>query len=90
VPVVEAEDQYEGEQAEEELNLPAAPALRGIYESDLNRIPVGRVELVEVFVGQAHWVFRSNHSFLLCSPLSTTAETKLRQQSVGRKVDYRD
>ena len=51
MPVVEAEYQYEAEQAEGDLNLAADPVLRGIYESDRHRIPVARVELVEVFVG---------------------------------------
>ena len=89
-PVVEAEYQYEGEQAEGELNLAADPVLRGIYESDLHRIPVARVELVEVFVAPVSSMFRSNRFFLLCLSFSTTAETKLRQQSAERKVDYRD
>jgi len=90
VRVVEAEYYYEGEQAEGELNLAADPALRGIYESDLNRIPVARVELVEVFVAPVSSMFGSNHSFLLCLPLSTTAETKPRRQLAERKVDYPD
>ena len=88
--VVEAEYQYEGEQAEGELNLAADPALREIYESDLNRIPVARVELVEVFVAPVNSMFRSNRSFLLCLSFSTTAETKLRRQLAERKVDYPD
>ena len=50
-PIVEAEYQYEGQQAKGALNLAADPTLRGIYESDPRRIPVARVELVEVFVG---------------------------------------
>ena len=89
-PVVEAEYQYEEEQVEEELNLAADPALRGIYEFDLSRIPVARVELVEVFVAPVSSMFRSNRSFLLCLSFSITAETKLRQQLAERKVDYRD
>ena len=88
--VVEAEYQCEEEQAEEELNLVVDPALREIYESDLHRIHVARVELVEVFVVPVSSTFRSNRSFLLCLSFSTTAETKLRQQSAERKVDYRD
>jgi hypothetical protein len=84
------EYQHEGEQAGEELNLAADPALRGIYESDLRRIPVAHVELVEVFVGSVSSMFRSNRSFLLCLSFSTAAETKLRQQSAEGKVDYRD
>jgi hypothetical protein len=64
--------------------------LQGIYESDLHRIQVARVELVEVFVVPVSSTFRSNRSFLLCLSFSTTAETKLRQQSAERKVDYRD
>jgi hypothetical protein len=89
-PVVEAEYQYEGEQAEGELNLAADPALQGIYESDLRRIPVAHVELVEVFVASVRSMFRSNRLCLLCLSFSTAAETKLRQQSAKRKVDYRD
>jgi len=89
-PVVEAEYQYEGEQAEAELNLAADPVLRGIYESDLRRIPVVPVELVEAFVASVSSTFRSNRFCLLCLPLSTAAETKLRQQLAERKVDYRD
>jgi hypothetical protein len=88
-PVAEAAYQYEGEQAEGELNLAADPALRGIYESDLRRIPVAPVELVEVFVASVRSMFRSNHFCLLCLSLSTAAETKLRQQSAAGKVDYR-
>jgi hypothetical protein len=89
-PVVEAEYQYEEKQAEEALNLAADPALRGIYESDLHRIPVARVELVEVFEVSVRSMFRSNRSFLLCLSFSTAAETKLRRQLAGRKVDYPD
>ena len=89
-PIVEAEYEYEGQQAKGELNLAAGPALRGIYESDLNRIPVARVELVEVLVALVNSMFRSNRSFLLCLSFSTTAETKLRQQLAERKVDYPD
>jgi hypothetical protein len=89
-PAVEAEYQYEGEQAKGELNLAAGPALRGIYESDLHRIPVANVELVEVFVGSVNSMFRWNRFCLLCLSLSTAAETKLRQQSAEGKVDYRD
>jgi hypothetical protein len=48
--VVEAEYYHAAEQAKEELNLAADPALRGIYESGPHRIPAARVELVEVFV----------------------------------------
>jgi hypothetical protein len=88
--VVEAEDQYEREQAVAGLNLAAARGLRGICESDLNRIPLEHVGLFEAFVASVRSVFRSNRSFLLCSPLLTTAETKLRQQSAERKADYRD
>jgi hypothetical protein len=89
-PAVEAEYQHEGEQAEEELKLAADPALRGIYESDLHRIPVARVGSVEVFVASVRLMFRSNRFCLLCLSFSTTAETKLRQQLVEKKVDYRD
>jgi hypothetical protein len=89
-PVVEAEYQYEGEQAEAELNLAADPVLRGIYESDPRRIRVVPVELVEAFVASVRSMFRSDRFCLLCLPLSTAAETKLRQQSAERKVDYRD
>ena len=89
-PVVEAEYQYEGQQEEAELNLAADPALRGIYESDLHRILVARVELVEGLVASVSSTFRSNRSFLLCLSFSTAAETKLRQQSAEGKVDCRD
>jgi len=90
VPAVEPEYQYEGGQAEVELNLSADPALRGIYESDLHRIPVAHVELVELFVASVSSMFPSNRFCLLCLSLSTTVETKLRQQLAERKVDYRD
>jgi len=90
VPVVEAEYQYEGEQEEAELNLAADPVLREIYESDLRRIPVVPVELVEVFAASVRSMFRSDRFCVLCLPLSTAAETKLQQQSAERKVDYRD
>jgi len=90
VRVVEAEYQCEGEQAEGEVHLAADPALRGIYESDLHRIPVARVELAEVLAALVSSMFRSNRSFLLCLSFSTTAETKLRQQLAERKVDYPD
>ena len=86
--VVEAEYQYGGEQAKEELNLAADPVLRGIYESDLRRIPVVPVELVEAFVASVRSTFRSNRFCLLCLPLSTAAETKPRQQSAVKKVSY--
>ena len=89
-PVVEAEYQCEGEQAEGELNLAADPVLRGIYESDQRRIPVARAELVEVFVASVSSMFRSNRFCLLCLSFSTAAETELRQQLAERKVDYRD
>jgi hypothetical protein len=89
-PGVEAEYQYEEEQAKGELNLAADPALRGIYESDLNRIRVARVESVEVFVVPVSSMFPSNRSFLLCLSFSTTTETKPRQQLAERKVDYPD
>jgi hypothetical protein len=89
-PVAEPEYRSEAEQAEGDLNLAADPALRGIYESDLNRIPVGRVELVEVFVASVSSMFRSNRFCVLCLSFSTAAETKLRQQLAERKVDYRD
>jgi hypothetical protein len=78
------------QQAEAELRLAADPVLRGIYESDLHRIPVAHVELVEVFVASASSMFRSNRFCLLCLSFSTAAETKLRQQLAERKVDYRD
>jgi hypothetical protein len=89
-PLVGAEYQTEGEPAEEELNLAADPALRGIYEYDLHRIPVAHVELIEVFLTLGSSMFRSNRFCLLYLPLSTTTETKLRQQLTERKVDYRD
>ena len=77
---VEAGYQNEAEQAEVELNLAAGRVLRGIYGSDLRRIRVARVELVEVFVALARLIFRSNRFCLLCSPLSTAAETMRRLQ----------
>jgi hypothetical protein len=89
-PVVEVEYQYEEEQAEEELNLAADPALPGICESDLRRIPVAPVELVEVFVPPVIPMFRLTRFSVLCSPLSTATETKQRLQSAAGKVDYRD
>jgi hypothetical protein len=70
--------------------LAADQALQGICESDLHRILVARVELVEVFVALVSSPFRPNRSFLLCLSFSTTAETKLRRQLAERKVDYRD
>jgi hypothetical protein len=88
--VVEAEYEYEGEQAKGELNLAADPVPPGIYEFDLHRIPVARAELVEVLVALVNSMFRSNRSFLLCLSFSTTAETKLRRQLAERKVDCRD
>jgi hypothetical protein len=88
--LVELEYRYEGERVEEELNLAADPALRGISESDPHRIPVAHVESVEVFSAPVSSMFRSNRFCLLYLPLSTTAETKLRQQLAERKVDYRD
>jgi hypothetical protein len=89
-PTIEAEHRCEAQQAEAELNLAADPTLRGIYESDLRRIPVAPVELVAVFVASVRSMFRSNRFCLLCLSLSTAAETKLPQQSAERKVDYRD
>jgi hypothetical protein len=89
-PVVEAEYQYEGEQEEAELNLAVDPALRGIYESDLRRTPVVPVELVEVFAASVRSMFRSDRACLICLPLSTAAETKLRQQLAVKKVSYLD
>ena len=89
-PVVEAEYQYEGQQEEAELNLAADPALRGIYESDLHRIPVAPVELVEVSVASVSSMFRSNRFCLLCLSLSTAAGTRPRRQSAVRKVSYLD
>ena len=89
-PAVEAEYQHEGEQGEGELNLEADPALPRICESDLRRIPVAPVELVEVFVESVILMFRLTRFCVLCSPLSTAVETDLRQQSVEEKEDYRD
>ena len=88
-PVGEAEYQYEAQQAAGELNLWADPALPGICESDLRRIRVASVELVEVFVAPVSSMFRSNRFCLPCLLLSTAAETKLRQQSAERKVGCR-
>jgi hypothetical protein len=72
------------------LNLAADPGLPEIYESDLRRIPVVHVELVEVFLASVSSMFRSNRFCVLCLSLSTAAETKLRPQSAEGKVDYRD
>ena len=66
-PQVGVRYQNEAERAEAELNLAAGPVLLGIYESDLHRIRVARVELVEVFVALARLIFRSNRFCLLCS-----------------------
>ena len=87
---VEAEYRYEAEQAEAESNLAADPALRGIYESDLHRIRVAHVELVEVFVASVSSMFRSNRFCCFAYRFRQAAETKLRQQLAERKVDYRD
>jgi len=65
-PVAEEEYQYEEQQAAGELNLWADPALPGICESDLRRIRVGPVELVEVFVASVIPMVRSNPFCLLC------------------------
>lgn len=65
-PWVEARYRYGAGQAEVELNLAAGPVLRGIYGSDLRRIRVTRVELVEVVVASARSMFRSNRFCLLC------------------------
>jgi hypothetical protein len=64
--VAEAEYQYEEQQAAGELNLWADPALPGICESDLRRIRVAPVELVEVFAALVIPMVRSNPSCLLC------------------------
>ena len=88
--VVEAEYQYEGEPREGELNLAADPALPRICESDLRRILVAPVELVEAFVEWMNPVFRLTHFCELCSPLLTAVETELRQQSAEGKGGYRD
>ena len=89
-PPVEAEYQYEGEQQEGELNLVADRVLRGIYESDLRRIPEVPVELAEVFPASVRSMFRLNRFCLLCLWLSTAAETKPRQQLAVKKVSYLD
>jgi hypothetical protein len=89
-PAVEGGYPCEAERAEGELNLAVDPVLRGIYESDLRLIPVAPVELVDAFVASVSSMFRLNRFCLLCLELSTAAETKLRQQSAERKVDYRD
>ena len=89
-PTLEAEYQYGGEQAEGELNSAADPVLRGICGSDLRRIRVAPVALVEVIVALVRSMFRSNRFCLICLSLSTTAETKLRQQLAAKKVDYPD
>ena len=89
-PAVEAEYRYEGEQAEEELSLAAAPVLREIYESDLRPILAASVELVAVFVGPAIPMAFRLAPFCFCSALSIVTETTLPQRSAERKVDYRD
>lgn len=88
--VVEAEYQCEAERGKGDLNLAADPGLRGICESDLRRIPVAPVELVEVFVASVAPVFRLSPFSLLCSPLSTAVETKRQLQSAEGKGGYRD
>jgi hypothetical protein len=90
VRVVGAEYRFEAQPAEADLSLEADPGLRGIYESDLRRIPVAPVELVELFVVSVRSMFRSNRFCLPCLQLSTEAETKLQRQSAARKGDYRD
>ena len=89
-PPDEAEYQYEGEQAEAELNLAADLMLQGIYESDLRPIRVVSVEFAELFAASVSSAFRSNRFCLLCLSLSTAAETKLRRQSAEGKVSYLD
>ena len=89
-PVVEAEYQYEEEQAAGELNSWADRAPLGICGSDLRRIHVAPVELVEAFVALVSSMFRSNRFCQPCLSFSTTAETRLRLQSAEEKVDYRD
>ena len=89
-PAAVAELPCEAQPGAAVLSLRAVPVLREIYEFDLHRIPVARVELVEVFVAPVSSMFRSNRFCVLCLPLSIAAETKLRQQSAERKVDYRD
>jgi len=88
--VVGAEYRFEAQSAEADLSLAADPVLRGIYESDLHRIPVAPVELVEVFAVSVRSMFRSNRFCLSCLVLSTAAETKPQRQSAARKGDYRD
>jgi hypothetical protein len=90
VPVVGAEYRFEAQPAEADLSFAADPVLRGIYESDLRRIPVMLVELVEVFVLSVRSMFHSNRFCLPCLLLSTGAETKLQRQSAARKGDDRD
>ena len=89
-PAVEAEHHYEGAQVEGELTLAADPVLRGIYESDLHRIPVAHVELGEVFVASVSSMFRPARFCLPCLLSSTAIEIRPRQQSAERIVDYRD
>ncbi|PYK24856.1 MAG: hypothetical protein DME59_12000 [Verrucomicrobia bacterium] len=89
MPGVEAEYRCEAQPAEAELRLAADPVLREIYESYLRPIPVAPVELVEVFVASVSSVFRLTRFCLPCLLLSTAAETKLRQQSAIRRVNYR-
>jgi hypothetical protein len=90
VRVAGAEHRSEVQPAEADLSLAADPVLRGIYESDLRRIPEAPVELAEVFVASVRSMFRSNRFCLPCLLLSTAAETKLQRQSAARKGDYRD
>jgi hypothetical protein len=89
-PPGEVEYRSEGERAEGELKLAAAPMLREIYESDLRPILAAHVELVEVFVALVIPVVRPTRFCLLCLSLSTATETKPPQQSAERKVDYQD
>jgi hypothetical protein len=69
-------------------SLPADPVPQGIYEFDLHPIRVAPVELVEVFVAWVPSMFRSNLFYVPCLQLSIATETKLRQQSEERKIDY--
>jgi hypothetical protein len=89
-PAVEAGRRCETKPEEAAWKSVVDPELRGIYESDLRPIPVACVELVEVIVASVSSMCLSNRFCPLCLSFSTKAETKLRQQSAERKVDYRD
>jgi hypothetical protein len=88
-PSAEAQYRCEAQPAEAGLKMAVDPVLREICGSDLRPILPARVGLVEVFVASVIPVFRPTRFCLSCLRLSTATETKLRQQSAARKVNYR-